>query len=225
MKKLIIVFFIFTLISKTIFAQICADNLDTKSPTEKSNCLSSIGQDRSDISPEMLPIPYDYLLTQPLMTKGIENYYQRIPIIQTICALNNIKNNTYSRSIIMLIDNNKIRNNAELAQNKKESTVVELAFIKMNFSALPKSIITDILETSTPFGALLAKNNIKVSTTNRTYFSTKCNKKLVSLTRCKLNSFIYGRTNTLIRVDNRKWLADVVEILPGFLQNSLSKSG
>lgn len=33
------------------------------------------------ISKDMLPVPYDYLLTQPLMTHGIEKYYQRTPFM------------------------------------------------------------------------------------------------------------------------------------------------
>ncbi len=49
------------------------------------------------ISPDKLPAPYHYLLTQPLMTKGIETYYQRTPIIQTINASKNQYNNTYHR--------------------------------------------------------------------------------------------------------------------------------
>ena len=167
---------------------------------------------------DVLPAPYNYLLTQPLMTKGIEKYYQRTPFIQTIYAIKNQHNNTYYRAIMMLIKDSKARNNVQLAQRKKEVMVVELAFITMNFNELPEKIIEDVLNTNVPFGKLLSNNHVEVHTTDRTYFLVKCDKVFASLTGCHLNSKLYGRTNTIIRADNNKWLAHVMEILPGFLK-------
>ena len=189
----------------------------SKTIQEKMSRLSNVEKTSTRVNQDMLPTPYNYLLTQPLMTKGIEKYYQRTPIIQMIYAVKNRRNNTYSRAIMMLIDSSKARNNVELAQRRQETMVVELAFITMNFNALPKEIITAVLNTNIPFGTLLSDNHVKVSITGRTYFSVKCNKELASLTHCNLNSIIYGRTNTIIRAVDNQWLAGVVEILPGFL--------
>ncbi|STX55633.1 Uncharacterised protein [Legionella beliardensis] len=168
----------------------------------------------SRVTQSSLPSPYNYLLTQPLMTKGLEKYYQRTPIIQTIYAKKNKHDNTYYRAIIMLVDSNKTRNNPELAQKKKEAAVIELAFIRMNFNELPKKVIADVLNTNIPFGKLLLNNHIKTFSTDRSYFSIKCNEAFSSLMRCKLNSQLYGRTNSLIRMDNNRLIAHVVEILP-----------
>ena len=188
-----------------------------KTIQEKMNLLLMVEKTRTRVNQDMLPTPYNYLLTQPLMTKGIEEYYQRTPIIQTIYAIKKRPSNTYSRAILMLIDSSKARNNVRLAQRKKETRVVEVAFITMNFKELPQKIITDVLHSNIPFGKLLSNNHVKTSTRGRTYFSIKCNKELNSLTHCNLNSTIYGRTNTIIRTDDNKWLASVVEILTGFL--------
>ena len=223
MKNKFIIICTLLSIFNTAFTKNCAVALSSQSPQEKASCLSSIRKDRSELTSDKLPIPYDYLLTQPLMTKGIENYYQRTPIIKTIYAMKSSDNKLYSRAITMLIDPNKTRNFPELARKKKEAIVVELAFITMNFKELPETVTTGVLKTNTPFGTLLSKSNVKILTTNRTYFSTKCYKKLSSLTRCKLNSLIYGRTNTIVRSDNSKWLAHVVEILPGFLSHTFLK--
>ena len=121
---------------------------------------------------------------------------------------------------MMLIDNNKAINDEKLAQRKKEPMVVELAFITMNFNELPKKVIASVLNTNVPFGKLLSDNHVNISITDRTYFLVKCDKVFSSLTRCQLNSKLYGRTNTIIRADNHKWLAHVVEILPGFLKET-----
>ena len=104
------------------------------------------------------------------------------------------------------------------AEYAKEEKVVELAFITMNFNALPEKIIKDVLNTNVPFGKLLSNNHVEIFVTDRTYFWVKCDKVFASLTRCHINSKLYGRTNTIIQANNNKWLAHVVEILPGFLK-------
>lgn len=162
-----------------------------------------------------LPAPYDYLLTQSLMTPAIEKYYQRTPVIQKIYSAKNEENNTYSRIIIMLIDKDKVRDNADIAQEKKEEVVVATAVIEMNFNELPEKIKNQVLTTNVPFGKLLATNRLRIVSKDRAYFSIPCNKPLSALTLCKINSTIYGRINTIIRADNKKWLARVIEILPG----------
>ncbi|MBA2648921.1 MAG: hypothetical protein H0U75_04830 [Legionella sp.] len=164
------------------------------------------------ISLNKLPIYVHYLLTQPLMTKGIETYYQRTPSIQTINASKNRHNNTYHRLIRMLVDRS-ISNNVKLAQSEQEIKVVELAFITMNFNALPKNIIYDVQNTSIPFGQLLINNHIHISNRHRSYFTVICNSQLRLLMNCHLKSTLYGRKNTIVNAKNQKWLAHVVEIL------------
>ncbi|MCW8410201.1 hypothetical protein OQJ13_14570 [Legionella sp. PATHC035] len=178
------------------------------------NKLAEINKLGRKVSSAQLPSPYSKLLTQPLMTPSIEKYYGRHAIIKTIVASQDPESNTYRRSIVMLIDSNKERNEPNVAQTKKEAMVVELAFITMNFNELPKSMIAEVLHTDTPFGKLLTKYQIQTLTQNRNYYKVRCDETLASLINCNLNDSIYGRTNTLIRANNKKWLAHVVEILP-----------
>lgn len=206
-------FFLFLLINIFNTGYAISGTIEQQTIQQEMKSLSSVDKTATRVSQAMLPAPYYYLLTQPLMTKGIEEYYQRTPIIQTIYSKRNKRNNTYYRAIRMLIDNSKARNNVKVAQKNKESRVVELAFITMNFSALPKEVITAVLNTNIPFGKLLSANHIQISTKNRNYFSIKCTKTLFSLTHCHLDDKLYGRTNTLVRADNNKWLAHVIEIL------------
>jgi hypothetical protein len=114
----------------------------------------------------------------------------------------------------MLIDSNEARDNAKKALQVNEQIPVELAFITMNFNELPKKLIQDIHHTSIPFGQLLVNYHLKTLNTKRSYFSVYCNQALVSFIGCNLNSKIYGRTNTLIKTDNKQWVARVIEILP-----------
>jgi hypothetical protein len=166
-----------------------------------------------------LPQPYQFLLTQPLMTMGIAQYYQRTPKVRTPLYVENNRNQkTYSRAIIMIVDNNKTRNNAILADKNNESSIVELGLITMNFSALPDSVVTGVLHSQIPFGALLVKNNIKTQDADMIFFSLTCTKDFSKLLNCPLGKVLYGRTNTLVRVDNGQWVAHVVEILSG-IQN------
>lgn len=166
------------------------------------------------IDKKSLPKPYDYLLTQSLMTLGLEQYYQRTAIIKVIHVNNNKKNKIFTRTILMLIDSDKKRNNVQLAQDNKEDVPVELALISINFNELPRKIISKIINTNIPFGKLIEEYNIKTYGSDREYFSIKCDKNLAKLLRCNLNETIYGRKNTLKRVDNQKWIAHTVEILP-----------
>ena len=114
----------------------------------------------------------------------------------------------------MIIDSVKKRNNVQLAQANKEDIPVELALISINFNELPREVISKIIHTNVPFGKLIKEYNIKTYGSNREYFSIECDQNLSKLLRCKLKKTIYGRTNTLKRVDNRKWIAHTVEILP-----------
>ncbi len=161
-----------------------------------------------------LPVPYNYLLTQTLMTLSIEKYYQRTAITHVVFAKKNQKDNTYFRIIILLVDSNKTRNDSKQALEMNEQLPVELALIKINFNQLPKKLIHDVLHSNIPFGKLLIKNHVDILSNNRRYFSTYCDKTLVSLIHCNLNSKLYGRSNTLLRADNKKWVARVIEILP-----------
>jgi hypothetical protein len=170
--------------------------------------------EKTQVCQSSLPAPYAYLLTQPLMTKGIENYYQCRATIQTLYAQKSKTDNTYFRVILMLLDKNKARTKLELAQRKKDTRVAELAFITMNFNELPKKVIEDVLHTTIPFGKSLLNHQVKTRSENRSYFFVNCNKMLSSLTHCRLKHRLYGRSHTLIRADNQHWVARVVEILP-----------
>lgn len=168
----------------------------------------------TNIEQSKLPRPYNFLLTQPLMTQTLEQYYKRTPIIQTQSTYFDPTQNNYARTITMLIDRDKQRNNATYAQKTGVAQVIELAFIKMNFSELPKEVIEEIRHTNTPFGKLIEKYQIKILTQNRVYFTTACTKEIASLMPCDLHKALYGRKNTIIRADNKQWLAQVMEILP-----------
>ncbi|KTD17267.1 hypothetical protein [Legionella jordanis] len=163
-------------------------------------------------SPSNLPMPYRFLLTQPLMTQGIETYYQRKAIVKTIYAEKNEATNSYFRMILMLIDHNKARNNPEIAQEKKEFEVVELALITMNFNTLPKEVTQDVLSSNIPFGKSLLNHHISTKSANRNYFSLPCDQALAVLTHCTSGKKLYGRTNSLMLKDNQ-WIAHVVELL------------
>ena len=115
----------------------------------------------------------------------------------------------------MLLDRYKYKSRAIDSQEDRKQVIVELAFITMNFNALPEQAIVSILNTNVPFGKILVNNKIDIVTEDRAYFSVRCNFDLVKLLHCRKNSTIYGRINTLIRQDNKKWVAKVIEILPG----------
>ncbi len=148
------------------------------------------------------------------MTQTLEQYYKRTPIIQTQSTHFDSIQNSYARTITMLIDRDKQRNNAAYAQKTGAAQAIELAFIKINFSELPKEVIERIRHTNTPFGKLLEKYKIKILTQNRVYFTIACTNEIASLMPCDLNKILYGRKNTIVRADNNQWLAQVVEILP-----------
>nr|HEN5517625.1 hypothetical protein [Legionella pneumophila] len=112
--------------------------------TNQVDSLFNIVKMSTVLSKDSLISPYNYLLTQPLMTTTLEKYYQRTSRIKVITAFTNPHNNTYSRIIILYVDRNKKRNNVELAQKKNEIIPVELAAININFEELPEKLITDI---------------------------------------------------------------------------------
>lgn len=148
------------------------------------------------------------------MTPTLAQYYKRTPIIQPQSTHFNPTKNIYARTITMLIDRDKQRNNVSYAQKKGTAQVIELAFITINFNQLPKEVIEEICHTNTPFGTLLEKHQIKILTQNRAYFTTACTPEITSFMPCELNKVVYGRKNTIIRADNKQWLAHVMEILP-----------
>lgn len=168
-----------------------------------------------NLNKEKLPVPYNFLLIQPLMTIGIEKYYHRTPKIEIISAKKDEQANTYSRAIIMLIDGNKERNDVKTAQLKNEAVAVEFALITMNFSELPDKVITGVLNSKVPFGKLLVMNKLETYDTGQQYFAVRCDSVVAHYLRCSKNSRLYGRTNTIVRKDNQKWIAQVVEILSG----------
>ncbi|MCC5013927.1 MULTISPECIES: hypothetical protein [unclassified Legionella] len=168
-----------------------------------------------NINKDKLPEPYNFLLVQPLMTMGIEKYYHRTPKIEIISAKKDEQANTYSRAIVMLIDGNKKRDDVNIAQLRNEAVAVEFALITMNFSELPDKVITGVLDTKIPFGKLLVINQLKTYDTGQQYFAVQCDSVIEHYLHCPKNSRLYGRTNTIIRKDSQKWIAQVVEILSG----------
>lgn len=164
----------------------------------------------AEVNEKDLPAPFNYLLQQPLMTLGIEKYYQRAPIIQVIHEEINQKDNTYSRAVYLLLDKNKKKGiGGELDQ-----IIAVLAFITINFNELPHTAIANVLHSTIPFGKILINHKINTTSTDKAYFAVNCTPDLVKRIHCKLDALVYGRVNTLVKKDNGQWLAKVVEILP-----------
>ncbi|WP_298622779.1 hypothetical protein [uncultured Legionella sp.] len=195
--------------AETIVSGLIQNRLDALSAVLK-NRLSLIKQ----IDKEDLPTPFDYLLTQPLLTVGIETFYKRTSAIRVVHAERNIKDNVYTRVITMILDQNSKRNNPAIAERLNEQVIVELALISIYFNELPADFIHDILTSDIPFGRLLKSKKIETNSKNQYYFSTVCNTALLSFLKCQLNSPIYGRINTIVRTDNNRSIAQVIELLP-----------
>lgn len=166
--------------------------------------------DLHPVARELLPPPFNVLLTQPLMTPGLEQFYSGTGRIQVLYTAQNKRDNTYSRVILMVIDKNGVRNEA-----KNTQVPVELALITINFDALSSGFIDELLNTDTPFGRLLLNHHFNTKSRNRQFYSLICNEKLSTMIHCQPGKQIYARTHTLINADNQQWLAQVLEILPG----------
>lgn len=162
-----------------------------------------------------LPKPYDSLLEQPLLTIAISHYFQRTPKIRPpLYIVRNTQEKTYSRAIVMIIDKNKNRDDAFLADKIGESQITELGLITINFAALPSAVIEGVLEGQIPFGALLTKNSIKVHDADTHYFKIQCDATLSKYLQCTKDEILYGRINSLINDTDGRWIAKVVTILP-----------
>lgn len=168
------------------------------------------------VEQSVLPSPYDFLLTQPLMTIGIADYYQRTPMVcPPLYAISDAKNKIYGRAVIMVVDKNAQRDDALAADKIGESNVTELGLITINMTAVPAAVMEGVVNSQIPFGALLKKYNVKTRTEGRRYFKITCDATFSQLLDCPLNTTLYGRTNTLIGEDSNLWVAQVVEILTG----------
>ena len=164
-----------------------------------------------------LPVPYDFLLTQPVMTLGIAHYYQRTPKVRApLYVVEDVKQHSYSRGIIMIIDKNAQRDDASRADQLQQSSIVELGLININTAVLPAGFLDEIKHSRTPFGALLAKYQVKTHDTHQYFFKIQCNKVLRQNLGCSRRQMLYGRTNTLVNEQNIR-VADVVEVLTGDL--------
>jgi hypothetical protein len=161
--------------------------------------------------PNGLPKPYDFLLTQDIMTLGISRHYLRSPRIRAP-IFKTIENNIYSRAVIMIIDNNADRDDPDAADSLQQTTAVELGLININLNALPQQITTALENTSMPFGTLLKKHELKTISANRQLFKIRSIPLFQKYLNFSSNELLYGRTNTLIDEQNH-WLANVVEIL------------
>ncbi len=171
--------------------------------------------DISLVKKSELPVPYDFLLTQPVMTLGIAHYYQRTPKVRPpLYVLEDAKQHIYSRGIIMIIDKNAQRDDAIRADHLRQSTIVELGLINIYTAVLPDGFLDEIKHSRTPFGALLAKYQVKTHDTDQYFFKIQCNKFLRQSLGCGRRQMLYGRTNALVNEENIN-VADVVEILTG----------
>ncbi len=163
-----------------------------------------------------LPVPYDFLLTQPVMTLGIAHYYQRTPKVRPpLYVVEDAQQHIYSRGIIMIVDKNARRDDASRADHLRQSTIVELGLININTAVLPEGFLDEIRHSRTPFGALLAKYQVKTHDTDQYFFKIQCQKVLRLNLGCSRGQMLYGRTNTLVNQQNIR-VANVVEILTGY---------
>lgn len=166
------------------------------------------------IEEAQLPSMPQNILTQTLLTPAIAQYYQRTPKIRAPLQMDDdTKNNHYYRAIIMLVDNDAKRDDAIAADRLKQSTVVELGLISINFSALPQAMIAAVRQGEIPFGTLLTEHKITADSINARFFKMTCDQHLAKYLQCAVGHTLYGRTNTLVRDDNHVWIAHVVEIL------------
>lgn len=167
------------------------------------------------IPPQHLPPPYNFLLTQPVMTAGIAQYYQRTPKIRTpLYVIYEPTQQLLSRGIVMIVDRQSQRDNALVADQLGEAMKVELGLIQMNLAALPEAMIDTLRSSQTPFGALLVEFNIKTYHQCSQYFRIIC-RAIAPYLGCDYDTVLHGRANTLLNVDNGQWLARTVEVLTG----------
>jgi hypothetical protein len=163
-----------------------------------------------------LPDMQRSILTQPLLTVAIADYYQRTPKIRAPLHIeDNLEQQQFYRAVIMIVDKKAKRDDALLADTLHESSVVELGLISINFAALPKQVIEGVRNGKTPFGALLMEHHVATDSINTRYFKMACEQHLAAYLQCELGHTLYGRSNTLVREDNHLWVAHVVEILTG----------
>lgn len=203
---------------------ICAAEISKSVQVNAAKNIFPTTVTRAYVDKHALPQPWSYLLVQPLMTVGIENYYQRKTIIQPIIAKLDASGKKYSRCIIMLMDSRKARNNPEVAAQLNESLVAEIAFIRIKMSELPPKVVDEILHSNTPFGKILLKHNIEIMSQDQRYFSISCDQNLKILTGCRPYQVMYGRNNSLISKKNKQQLAEVTEILPKISQEMFNNT-
>ncbi|MBS0350129.1 MAG: hypothetical protein JSR33_02895 [Proteobacteria bacterium] len=158
-----------------------------------------------------LPKPYDFLLTQEIMTTGISQYYHRSPKIRTPIH-KQIENNIYYRAIVMVIDKVAERDNPDIADPLQETIAVELGLININLNVLPAQIIKELDHSSIPFGSLLKNHAVKIASSNQFPFKIQSISIFQEHLNKRDNPFFYGRTN-ILKDENNRWLANVVEIL------------
>ncbi len=154
---------------------------------------------RTFIDVEGLPSPYDFLLTQPLMTQGIETYYHGTSHIVSLCVDEDVRAQRFSRVILIKI--------------KGKKAPVLIGSIEINTAVLPDSFLYALRTSSTPFGALLLQHEIKTCSVGIEYFTVVSDAILSEHLKCDKNIVLYGRTNRLIRAADKEWIANVVEIL------------
>ncbi|MFA6037207.1 MAG: hypothetical protein WC748_03670 [Legionellales bacterium] len=205
-------------------AQVSASNLDwsakeleplttffTKENIPESQWPNLVYVQKSD-----LPAMQKSILTQPLLTTAIADYYQRTPKIRAPLHIDeDLEQNQFYRAIIMIVDKNGQRDNALLADTLNESRVVELGLISIDFNALPQTVIEGVRIGETPFGNLLLENKVQTHSINTRYFKVTCDQQLEQNLKCELGQILYGRSNTIVRDDNNAHIAHVVEILTG----------
>ncbi|WP_419418445.1 hypothetical protein ACNVED_07720 [Legionella sp. D16C41] len=100
LKVMFYLLLIFLTLLNTTYAQPPAS---TSLPSHKLFSFFTNKNRRLEVKQTSLPVPYDYLLKQPLLTLGLKKYYQRTPMIEVLAAKLDSLNKRYNRVILMLI--------------------------------------------------------------------------------------------------------------------------
>lgn len=195
--------------------QVTANNID-RSTKELEPLYKYFKPELVYINETQLPKMQAEILTQPLLTPAIADYYQRTPKIRSPLKVDeDLQHKTFYRAIVMIVDNNKKRDDALEADRLNESMIVEMGLISIDFSALPKKVVEGVRGGQTPFGTLLLENKVDTHSINTRYFKVACDQQLAHDLKCETGQILYGRSNTIVRDDDHAHIAHVVEILTG----------
>ncbi|HCA89388.1 MAG: hypothetical protein CMF38_02225 [Legionellaceae bacterium] len=161
-----------------------------------------------------LPYPYDVLLTQPLMTQNLEDFYQSTCEMKVLKTHFDKNQRLYARAITLNVAQNALR---VQSLHPKKACTVQVAFIVMNVEQLSAQAWQDVMAENKPFGVILRDSGLKTISQNCLFYALIPTHSLSKLLQCSADKILYARAHTLVRQDNQQWLAQVVEILSGHL--------